>query len=242
MPHIKLSAAGAPTSSVKKPGTYYSSAIALSKKARNDSIRVGIGAVEILRAADTSCLWTADLQSCFPVIFKFRNGDIGLLHGNSADISKVESLLNRDDLVEIELFEKGHQLNSKKVKAFTENVIKYFQNNKLPQPAINIQIQDHIASYGVVVCYKSLKNKPIILVGDSIKYINGLAHNLSACTNQEEVIHPYEFEDATERFSLIEDTFSTGGVLRFFEVKKNRGDDDMEIGIPQKKSRNCTIL
>ncbi|STX28539.1 Uncharacterised protein [Legionella beliardensis] len=238
MPLIKLSADGAPISKIKKSGTYHSTAIALSKKARANAINVDISEVGILENNHNGCLWTESLQSCFPVVFKFKNGDIGLFHGMCVVLDRIKDLLERDDLEEIQLFEKGHVLNSGKVKQFTENLIQYYQDTNRKQPIINIQKQDHISPYGVVVCYKSSNNKPIIIIGQSSNAGNRLVERLTECTNKEDIIRPYEFEDAAERFKNAP---AADRNLFFKSGQENRQALAIELQATKNKP-SCTIL
>ncbi|WP_131750056.1 hypothetical protein [Legionella beliardensis] len=240
-----------PISSIKEPGSYYSSAISLSEKARKNAVHVAVGEFELLRVDKQGCIWTDSLQSCFPAVFKFKNGDIGMLHANSATIRKILPLLDRSDLEEIQVFEKGQEFNSQKVGGFIENVINHYQQNKqLTKPRITIQIQEHIAPYGVAVCYKSPDNQPIIIVGESnTDGSNSLALTLNECTNSEDFIRQYEFEDAAERFGIVLNTVnipaptpSAENSHRFLGgKKKNKWNDEVEIE-SAKKIKKCTIL
>lgn len=201
MPIINLSNEGIPISEISEPGTYHSTAVALSVEAQINSIKVGIGEIKILKKEDNNCIWTEALQSCFPVIFKFKNGDIGLFHSTGSSILKIENLLNRDDIEEIQLFEKGNEPNSFKVKRFIENLLAHYKNNSGIQPIINLQVQEDIAPYGITICYKSSDNKPIIIIGESSES-NGLVNRLELCFNKSDVRKRYNFESITEKYQV----------------------------------------
>ncbi|CAM3146746.1 Uncharacterised protein [Legionella steigerwaltii] len=72
------------------PGTYHTSALAMNAEAQKYGILVKVGSIEILKANDNRILYTHSLNSCFPVIFKFKNGDIGLYHGYVPALGNVE--------------------------------------------------------------------------------------------------------------------------------------------------------
>ncbi len=157
-------------SSTPLAGSNYVSSLALSENARVGSIKVGIGNAELLKADNGGIIWTDSLQSCFPVIFKFSNGDIALYHGNNASVDDIPrsidgqncsigSLLRRNDLEEIQLFEKNDQ-NARKVGGFVGNILRYCAEHQVRPPQMNLK--DSQADYNALVCYKSPQAEPTI--------------------------------------------------------------------------------
>ena len=198
MPKISLCLEGQPVSTpvLEKSGSYYVTALALTYHAREGAICVETGGVGLLHDETNSVLWTENLQSCFTVVFKFRNGDVGLYHAFESSISRLRDLLARKDLVEIQLFEKGTLLNSLKVKAFAENVMQYFAD-KVNPPAINIKIHASCESYKVALCYKLPNGEPVILIGESGD--DGMANDLDKCLNADSIT-ACKFESVYTKF------------------------------------------
>ena len=142
MPLISVDDNGIHSSTALAAGSYHAGSLALSESARAHSTEVGVGYAELLKADNQVIIWTASLQSCFPVVFKFTNGDIALYHGNNASVDdlprsqdlhscSLASLIMRDDLEEIQLFEKGTDINAAKVGGFVQNVLRFCKENQM---------------------------------------------------------------------------------------------------------------
>ena len=168
-------------------------------------MEVGVGGTGILTADNNACIWTGGMQSCFPVVFLYRNGDIGLYHGNSVGIDTVETLLAHGEVTEIQLFSKStHMQNRTKVEEFSKSLQRHFANRD-PKPAINIQVPDDRAAYGTAVCYKAADGRPVVLVGTSLEH-NGMAETLAECHNQTDTVRPYRFEPVVNQYPLAAPT------------------------------------
>lgn len=175
-------------------GSYHAQKLAIDAEALDEknAIKVGIGKIELLKKEDSRLIYTDSLQSCFPALLKFKNGDLALFHGKNAGIYELELYLKRTDLEEIELFQKGTEVNAKKVSWFINSLVAYFRFKDIA-PAIKIQKQDDIAPYGITVCYKSPKGGAVIIVAESASQ-GRVANNLSECNNKEDIITTYRFD------------------------------------------------
>lgn len=201
MPAIYLSADQLTSSTKLEAGSYHATALALSADIQTNSIKVEPDSFAVLPVGNKSCIWTQSLGSCFPVVFKFANGDIGLYHSNSGGVGgSMTHLLDRTDLVEIQIFEKGTRINSGKVKVFAEGLNEYF-NAKENKPLLHIHPQNEIDEYGVTICYKAPNNKPIVLVGESGEL--GMASTLDGCKNKSDHVKAYHFEPVATRFPAV---------------------------------------
>lgn len=180
-------------------GSNHASAVALAEPARlaDSAIFVGIGELEFLPPGDRRILYTDSLQSCFPVIFKYRDGGLALYHGNHAALNDLHQVLNDPQLEEIQLFEKGTRINSAKVGGLVENLKEYYAERSY-HPVISHQQataarMDESTNYNVAVIYRDRAEQPIIFVGVS-KYSGGMASALSECSYPDRAVQPYQFE------------------------------------------------
>lgn len=176
-------------------GSNHASAVALAEEARlaENAIFVEIGELEFLRAGDRRILYTDSLQSCFPVIFKYRDGRLALYHGNNAAIDDLQQVLNDPQLEEIQLFEKGTPINSGKVGKFVENLQAHYQE-RAQHPLISHQrAAAEKMDYSVAMIYRDLAEQPIIFVGASMES-GGMASALVECWHDDTAVRPYPFE------------------------------------------------
>ncbi|WP_133135749.1 hypothetical protein [Legionella rowbothamii] len=202
MPTITLNTDGRAVSPENfATGTYRSTTIALTEGGRGGtSIEVPVQGSRVLSATDGGCLWSNSFQSCFPVIFKYTNGDIGLYHANHGAIDNVMALLdllNKPGIQEIQLFSKPRTDSQNKVGMLSKNLSKHFLG-KEGAPIINVADD---FNYGVAACYKTADRQPIILVGESGAG-NEMAVNKEGCTNQDDVTIPCRFQLASIRHPL----------------------------------------
>lgn len=201
MPIISRTGSEAASSTELEPGTYYATALAIHENARAaGSIEVGIGKIRLLSKDSNDILWTHSLQSCFPVIMKYKNGDIALYHGNGGALQHLTAYIDRDDLVEIQLFEKGTMNNRLKVKGFAQNLVAYFKEKK-QQPVINVQIKSDVAIYNTAICYK-VNKECVILVGESTS-LGGMAKNMASCNNKKDEVRACHFQHAADKYPPV---------------------------------------
>lgn len=209
MPTLTVSPTGhVSAAGINQQGSYHSSAIIMPDTVRDaGSIFVGVGEAQILPAGNNACIWTDSFQVCFPVVLLFRNGDIGLFHGNirTIDIPQFRALYNRADLDEIQLFEKGtDKNNSGRVQFVAEALVEHFKN-KPNKPTINVQVTADIKPYGVAVCYRDANNKPVILVGDSRTDCNSMATSVNdEGVRAIDTITPYRMETAQTHYQPVQ--------------------------------------
>ncbi len=236
MPTCSISEDGKPNSTVDiLPEAYHATALALTTRAKNSgAVQVGIGHTGLLKANHDSFIWTDSLQSCFPAVFKFKNGDIGLYHGYHTAIDDLSIFLEREDLNEIQIFEKGMELNTGKVKAFAQNLISHFRDRK-QTPTINFLTQSDIAPYGAVICYKAPDGQPIILVGESGPH-NELVKNQKECCNLEDSLRPCCFQSALDKYP-----FTPRGQSGFKEAMQTVREEGEEEDPVIKSSSCCRI-
>ncbi|MBN9228208.1 MULTISPECIES: hypothetical protein [Legionella] len=183
-------------------GPYHASALVIAEEAQAKAINVGIGSLEILKAKDNRIILTHSLASCFPAIFMFKNGDIGLYHGNTPFINIKENTgtvlggkplfdaIPASEIGEILIFEKGVALNTGKALTFAKNLQEHFKEKG---PKILVQAAENVGpayNYGVAAVYKSPEGKPIILIGESAKF-DLMAKNKEECEHEEDSIKPY---------------------------------------------------
>ncbi|MCE0723231.1 MULTISPECIES: hypothetical protein [Legionella] len=196
------------------PGTYHTSALAMSEAAQGGGIEAERGTIGILKANDKRILFTHSLDSCFPAVFIFKNGDVGLYHGNTPFISNIQigsvpggngllETIPASEIEEIQIFEKGVALNTGKALTFAHNLRAHFKGEGpkiLVQQEKDVNPADPSYKYGAAAIYRSKDGKPIILVGQSKPY-NDMAKNQEECLNKEEdSIKPYtlvEFDPKT---------------------------------------------
>ena len=195
------------------PGIYHTSALAMSEAAQGRGIEAERGTIEILKATDKRILFTHSLDSCFPAVFIFKNGDVGLYHGNTPFIQNIpigsvpggNGLLEtmESEIEEIQIFEKGMAINTGKALKFAHNLHEHFKGKGpkiLVQQEKDVNPEDPSYNYGAAAIYRSKNGKPIILVGQSKPY-NDMAKNQEECLNKEkDRITPYtlvEFDPKT---------------------------------------------
>lgn len=68
------------------PNFYFSNNIVLSNTAKEQATLINTGEIAVLKAGGNNYLYTHSLQSCFPVFFRFRNGDVALYHATSSSL------------------------------------------------------------------------------------------------------------------------------------------------------------
>lgn len=199
MPTISITETGEMLPSVAlAANTYYSETIVVPMDARARGAKEVIpGEMYLLEAANNTVVWTDSLQSCFPVVFKFSNGDIGLYHANGGTFDdRLHSWLNNTELTDIQLFEKPSKAltsdgrpkpsgHNAKVQSFAQSLITHFQSRE-HQPNLSHASSD----YGVAVCYKATDGKPIIFVGKSGDG-NIMATGVDDCSNKVDVVVPH---------------------------------------------------
>lgn len=207
------------------PGTYHASSIAMSQEAAlgNGSIKVEIGTIGLIEAGSNNLLWTDSLKSCFPVVFKFRNGDIALYHGNNAALDTVMPYLSRNDLFEIQLFEKGTNVNTGKVREFIRRLIAHYEKKDAP----SIQIEAGTNPYTAVVC-QHINNDSLIFIGETSAQ-DSIITTRDDFANHEDNIFMYQFISGQEKLSQAQDLQRTmKKTLTIIAADKDNHDPDAQ--------------
>jgi len=234
MPIFSTKAGGLSCSGKLKEGSYYSTSIEIEYNLRKkNSIKVGIGRAGLLDMNSEKIIYTDSLGSCFPVVFIFQNGDIGLYHSNKGglgSVDKINYLLDREDLFEIQIFKKiGIKNTEAKVDAFLNNLADYYQD-KAP-PRINVasipRKHNHDSVYEIIACYKLVNHNPLIVIGMSSPN-NAIDEKIKNRGIVEDDIQPCVFK----LFNEASVKWSPG--LYQPAVPNKR--------IPQEKSWSCVIL
>jgi hypothetical protein len=209
-PSVSDSQGGDLSDDVRGGETYHAYAVAMSAQIQESVhvIFVGISKIEILPPGDRRILYTDSLQSCFPVIFKFRDGRVALYHGNHTDITPLLLYLNDPALYEVQLFEKGQINNTYKVQGFILELKKHYSARE-NKPVIlhqSVPAHPHDAStidYSTAVVYQDAQSgQPIVFVAAS-SATGGMAESLEQNRYQDTLIEPYEFGEVTIEPKII---------------------------------------